>query len=146
MIWGSSINYKNMVIKLLSHCLLSVEANHHLTQTIIQRCDARNDIDSCSSVWEGRKVNDLRRDNGVRSNGYFWSELVNIYARAGDFRGAESVLDKMLEASCAEYNARKALRPDNKRLKPPIAVPPLSAYTSFFAACHKLIVMIEYVI
>jgi len=27
----------------------------------------------CSSVWEGMKVNDLRCDNGVRSNGYFWS-------------------------------------------------------------------------
>lgn len=93
----------------------------------------------CSSVWEGRKVNDLRRDNGVRSNGYFWSALVDVYARAGDFRGAESVLDEMLEASRAEYDARKALHPDNKRLEPPIAVPPLSAYTSFFAACHKLI-------
>ena len=116
-----------LVVKLLSHWLPSVEANHHSTQIIIQRCDARNDIDSCSSVWEGRKVNDLRRDNGVRSNGYcFWSALV---------------LDEMLEASRAEYDAQKALHPDNKRLEPPIAVPPLSAYTSFFAVCHKLISM-----
>jgi hypothetical protein len=65
----------------------------------------------CSSVWEGRKVNDLPK----------------------------SVLDEMLEASRAEYDARRALHPNNKRLGLPIAVPPLSAYTSFFAACHKLI-------
>jgi len=93
----------------------------------------------CSSVWEGRKVNDLRRDNDVRSNEYFWSALVDVYARAGDYRGAESVLDEMIEESRTEYEARKSSHPNNKRLGLPIAVPPLSAYTSFFAACHKLI-------
>jgi pentatricopeptide repeat protein len=93
----------------------------------------------CSSVWEGRKVNDLRRDNNVRSNEYFWSALVDVYARVGDYRGAESVLDEMLEESRTEYEVRKASHPNNKRLGPPIAVPPLSAYTSFFAACYKLI-------
>jgi pentatricopeptide repeat protein len=93
----------------------------------------------CSSVWEGRKVNDLRRDNDVRSNEYFWSALVDVYARVGDYRGAESVLDEMLEESRTEYEERKASHPNNKRLGPPIAIPPLSAYTSFFAACYKLI-------
>ena len=93
----------------------------------------------CASVWEGRKVDELRRDNGVRSNGHFWSALVDVYARGGDYRGAESVLDELLEVSRAEFDVRRATHPNNTRLGPPIAVPPLSAYTSFFSACHKLI-------
>jgi pentatricopeptide repeat protein len=103
----------------------------------------------CASVWEGRKVDALRRDNGVSSNGYFWSALVDVYARGGDYRGAEAVLDELIEASRAEYDEVRrrgggTSGPNNggrfgRGTPPPIAVPPLSAYTSFFSACHKLI-------
>jgi len=93
----------------------------------------------CSSVWEGRKVDELRRDNGVRSNGYFWSALVDVYARDGDYRGAESVLDELVDESRAEYEIRRSANPNNRRLGPPVVVPPLSAYTSFYSACYKLV-------
>jgi pentatricopeptide repeat protein len=90
-------------------------------------------------VWEGRKVDELRRDNGVRSNGYFWSALVDVYARDGDYRGAESVLDELVDESRAEYEIRRSANPNNRRLGPPVVVPPLSAYTSFYSACYKLV-------
>ena len=93
----------------------------------------------CSSVWEGRKVDELRRDNGVRSNGYFWSALVDVYARDGDYRGAESVLNELVDESRAESEVRRSANPNNRRLGPPVAMPLLSAYTSFFSACYKLV-------
>jgi len=90
-------------------------------------------------VWEGRKVDGLRRDGGVRSNGHFWSALVDVYARDGDYRGAESVLDELVDESRAEYEMRRSANPNNRRLGPPVVVPPLSAYTSFYSACYKLV-------
>jgi hypothetical protein len=85
----------------------------------------------------------LRRDCGVCLNGYFWSAFVDVYARGGDYRGAESVLYKVLEEARAEYNVRRASHPNNRRLGPPLAVPPLSVYISFFLACHKLILRMD---
>jgi pentatricopeptide repeat protein len=75
----------------------------------------------------------------VRSNGYFWSALVDVYARDGDYRGAESVLDELVDESRAEYEIRRSANPNNRRLGPPVVVPPLSAYTSFYSACYKLV-------
>mmetsp|Transcript_20024 Transcript_20024/g.43386 ORF Transcript_20024/g.43386 Transcript_20024/m.43386 type:complete len:1495 (+) Transcript_20024:183-4667(+) len=97
----------------------------------------------CKSPFEGRKLDDLRKEGGVRSNSYFWSALVDVYARSGDYRGAEQVLDEMLDESQDEYNDRTSTftkndTPDGK-VPPPIATPPLAAYTSFFSSCHKLI-------
>jgi len=100
----------------------------------------------CKSPWEARKVNEMRQEDGVRSNGYFWSAMVDVYARSGDYRGAEMVLDEMLEETQAEYTAWKAAKKQNadvdeksQQSEPPIAIPPLPAYTSFFSACYKLI-------
>ncbi len=101
----------------------------------------------CQSVWEGRKVNDLRRQHNVSSNEYFWSALVDIYARVGDYRGAEMVLDEMLDESKLEYNEmlkmdqneKSTTETDMEKRTMPISIPPLPAYTSFFSACYKLI-------
>ena len=99
----------------------------------------------CKSPWEGRKINELRKGHGVRSNEYFWSALVDVYARSGDYRGAEQVLDEMLEESQMEYDDnshtyRKNDRVGDEKVRAkPIAIPPLPAYTSFFSSCYKLI-------
>lgn len=93
----------------------------------------------CQSVWEGRKVNKIRREHDVPSNEYFWSALVDIYARAGDYRGAEMVLDEMLEESRMEYEHQKSTTKKTEKRILPISIPPLPAYTSFFSACYKLI-------
>ena len=105
----------------------------------------------CKTPWEARKVNEMRKQDGVRSNEYFWSAMVDVYARVGDYRGAEGVLDEMLEESNMEYekweadiaakeaNSTKKGTKIAKKVEPPIAIPPLPAYTSFFSACHKLI-------
>lgn len=104
----------------------------------------------CKNPWEGGKLNDLRREHGVASNGYFWSALVDVHARSGDYRGAEGVLDEMLEETRREHGewmarAERESGGDGltmrrmEKEREPIAIPPLAAYTSFFSACHKLI-------
>lgn len=106
----------------------------------------------CQSVWEGRKVNDIRKQYTVSSNEYYWSALVDIYARVGDYRGAENVLDEMLMESRVEYDdeKRRRVNPTKKTTKgsrekqsTPISIPPLPAYTSFFSACYKLISRVD---
>ena len=96
----------------------------------------------CKNAWEGRKVDELRKQAGVRSNEYFWSSFVDVYARSGDYRGAENVLDEMLEASELECNDRERYGQRDtadEKISGPIAIPPLPAYTSFFSACYKLV-------
>lgn len=98
----------------------------------------------CKNPWEARKVNEMRKEDGVRSNGYFWSALVDVYARSGDYRGAENVLDEMLEETKMEHDQWEAANSNindkrNTKVEKPITIPPLPAYTSFFSACHKLI-------
>ena len=53
----------------------------------------------CKSPWEGRRACEMREKSGVASNEHFWSALVDVYARSGDYRGAEAVLDEMLDGS-----------------------------------------------
>lgn len=95
----------------------------------------------CKSPWEGRKVNEMRGAAKVRSEAYFWSALVDVYARSGDYRGAEAVLDEMLQESQSEHDEWKVRNRDGvgDKAPPPIAIPPLAAYTSFFSSCYKLI-------
>ncbi|KAL9182599.1 hypothetical protein ACHAXT_013251 [Thalassiosira profunda] len=96
----------------------------------------------CKNPWEGRKVDELRRECGVRSNGYFWSSLVDVHARSGDYRGAENVLDEMLAETQAERDNPGLFGKNDQigsNIDGPLAVPPLPAYTSFLAACYKLI-------
>jgi len=98
----------------------------------------------CKSPLEARKVNEMRKEDGVRSNAYFWSALVDVYARSGDYRGAEIVLDEMLEETKMEYETWEgASRIDQQKMEKPIAIPPLPAYTSFFSACYKLISRVD---
>ena len=101
----------------------------------------------CKSPLEARKVNEMRKQDGVRSNAYFWSALVDVYARSGDYRGAELVLDEMLDETQAEYEAWKATAASDddihRKSEQPIAIPPLPAYTSFFSACYKLISRVD---
>jgi pentatricopeptide repeat protein len=99
----------------------------------------------CQNPWEARKVDEMRQIDGIRSNEYFWSALVDVYARSGDYLGAERVLDEMLEETKREYELDMVVydklsknRP-NTQLEKPIAIPPLPAYTSFFASCYKLV-------
>jgi len=98
----------------------------------------------CKSPWEGRKVNELRKEYGVSSNEYYWSALVDVYARSGDYRGAENVLDEMLAESKLEatQSTNKLIPPGQQSTKP-ISIPPLPAYTSFFSSCYKLISRID---
>ncbi|KAL7543836.1 hypothetical protein ACHAXR_013184 [Thalassiosira sp. AJA248-18] len=95
----------------------------------------------CKSPWEGRKVNDIRKEYDLRSNEYFWSALVDVYARSGDYRGAEGVLDEMLEESQLEHDREEQSQSStmNNKGRRPISIPPLPAYTSFFSSCHTLI-------
>ena len=102
----------------------------------------------CKSPLEARKVNEMRKEDGVRSNAYFWSAFVDVYARSGDYRGAEIVLDEMLEETKMEYetwgeknNAKRGSI--HQKVEKPIAIPPLPAYTSFFSACYKLISRVD---
>lgn len=95
----------------------------------------------CKSPMEARKVNEMRKQDGVRSNAYFWSALVDVYARSGDYRGAEVVLDEMLDETKMEYETWKATA--DSTVEKPIAVPPLPAYTSFFSACYKLVSRVD---
>lgn len=100
----------------------------------------------CKSPLEARKVNEMRKEDGVRSNAYFWSALVDVYARSGDYRGAESVLDEMLEETKMEYETWEATAKNgsiDQKMEKPIAIPPLPAYTSFFSACYKLISRVD---
>lgn len=100
-------------------------------------------LTTCKSPMEARKVNEMRKEDGVRSNAYFWSAFVDVYARSGDYRGAEVVLDEMLEESKMEYETLKANAKNNEKIEQPIAIPPLPAYTSFFSACYKLISRVD---
>jgi pentatricopeptide repeat protein len=96
----------------------------------------------CKNPWEARKVNEMRQGDKVRSNEYFWSALVDVYARSGDYLGAERVLDEMLEESKREYEEEMAFYNDSKgheKVAKPILMPPLAAYTSFFSSCYKLV-------
>lgn len=95
----------------------------------------------CKSPLEARKVNEMRKEDGVRSNAYFWSALVDVYARSGDYRGAEVVLDEMLDETKLEYETWKATA--DTTVEKPISVPPLPAYTSFFSACYKLVSRVD---
>ena len=97
----------------------------------------------CKSPLEARKVNEMRKEDGVRSNAYFWSALVDVYARSGDYRGAEVVLDEMLDETKMEYETWKATDSIDQKVEKPIAMPPLPAYTSFFSACYKLISRVD---
>lgn len=96
----------------------------------------------CKNPWEARKVNEMRQGEDVRSNEYFWSALVDVYARSGDYLGAERVLDEMLEETQREYDEEMKAYNDTKmgiQVTKPIAIPPLPAYTSFFSSCYKLV-------
>lgn len=96
----------------------------------------------CKNSWEARKVNEMRQSDGVRSNEYFWSALVDVYARSGDYLGAERVLDEMLEETQKEYEEELRAYNDTKmktEVKKPILIPPLPAYTSFLSSCYKLV-------
>lgn len=98
----------------------------------------------CKNPWEARKLNEMRKSDGVQSNEYFWSALVDVYARSGDYLGAEHVLDEMLEETKKEYEQQMSAYMNHKnanreKIPKPIAIPPLPAYTSFFSSCYKLI-------
>ena len=75
----------------------------------------------------------MRKKSGVASNELFWSALVDVYARSGDYRGAEGVLDEILAGSGLGRGGTRR-----------VAVSPLLAYTSFFAACHKRVARASY--
>ncbi|KAL7550433.1 hypothetical protein ACHAWF_016005 [Thalassiosira exigua] len=100
----------------------------------------------CRNPGEGRRMDEVRRERGVRSNAHYWSAMVDVYARAGDFRGAEEVLDEMLEVTQKEHELFGGNRVGEINGDAggdegfgPIPIPPLAAYTSFFAACYKLV-------
>lgn len=96
----------------------------------------------CKNPWEARKVNEMRQGDGVRTNEYFWSALVDVYARSGDYLGAENVLNDMLVETKREYEQEMSAHNDTNdrsKLIQPIAIPPLAAYTSFFSSCYKLV-------
>jgi pentatricopeptide repeat protein len=96
----------------------------------------------CQNPWEARKVNEMRQTDGIRSNEYFWSALVDVYARSGDYLGAENVLDEMLKETKKEYEQQMSQFIDKKsgqKVDKPIAIPPLPAYTSFLSSCYKLV-------
>jgi pentatricopeptide repeat protein len=100
----------------------------------------------CKNPWEARKVDEMRQIDGIRSNEYFWSALVDVYARSGDYLGAERVLDEMLEETKREYEQDmfvydefKSKNPAKTQVEKPIAIPPLPAYTSFLSSCYKLV-------
>ena len=96
----------------------------------------------CKNPWEARKVNEMRQTDNIRSNEYFWSALVDVYARSGDYLGAENVLDEMLEETKKEYELEMSkyndIR-DKAKVTKPIVIPPLPAYTSFLSSCYKLV-------
>ena len=85
----------------------------------------------CRNPGEGREVDRMRVESGTASTGHYWSAMVDVYSRSGDYRGAESVLDEMLEVTREEHDGGGEGRP--------LPAPPLAAYTSFLSACHKLV-------
>ncbi len=65
---------------------------------------------------EARRIMKMMQDNGYSPDEYSYSILVDIHAKAGDFRGADKVLAEMRFEGIE---------------------PTLAAYTSLLAACYK---------
>lgn len=71
-----------------------------------------------STPNEARRVMKMMQENKITVDSYIYSILVDIHAKAGDFRGADNVLNEM------RYEGIE---------------PTLPAYTSMLAACYKLV-------
>ena len=125
----------------------SLELLHelHIPLSTLQTYSYVSLLTCCKSPWEARELNELRKEYNIRSNEYYWSAFVDVYARSGDYRGAERVLDEMLEESKLEYEDEQHTYAKNdgvdtpKVAARPLSIPPLPAYTSFFSSCYKLI-------
>lgn len=71
-----------------------------------------------ASPKEARRIMKLMEENGETVDAYIYSILIDIYAKQGDYRGADSVLSEM------RFEGLE---------------PTLAAYTSLIAACYKVI-------
>jgi pentatricopeptide repeat protein len=71
-----------------------------------------------ASPKEARRIMQMMEENGIPPGQYAYSILVDIYAKKGDFRGADEAISEMKFESIE---------------------PTLAAYTSLLAACYKVI-------
>lgn len=102
------------IVKALQHLVAEIKIPTSLyaerTYSALMYCAA--------SPKEARRIMKMMEENGHPPGSYAYSILVDIYAKRGDFRGADEVISEMVYESVE---------------------PTLAAYTSLLAACYKAI-------
>ena len=102
------------IVKVLRHLLTEIRLPTSIfgekTYAALMSCSA--------SPTEARRIIQMMKDNGLSPDVYIYSILIDVYAKSGDFRGADEVLSEM------QFEGIE---------------PGLPAYTSLLAGCYKVV-------